>query len=133
VPETIKNQWYKPPSSMQYHTFSLTAVLGGSVKNTQDILDKILIANALLDTAKNIHFYGEIGLAAIYALGINVGRVDRNGDNNKDYEQTKEFFIQLFRKAIDKEVKLYFPYEFIVSQKIEIEDTVKGEDSHNNT
>ena len=42
-----------------------------------DILDKILLANSLLDHAKQIYLCGEVALAAIHALGFNVSRVER--------------------------------------------------------
>lgn len=32
----------------------------------------------MLDTANRVHLYGELGLAALYALGIKVARVDKN-------------------------------------------------------
>jgi len=52
-------------------------ILGGICKNTTDILDKILLANSFLDTASMIYLVGEIGLVAVYALGLQVSKVDR--------------------------------------------------------
>lgn len=126
-PDDIANQWYTKPNIMQYHAIKQAAIVGGSIRSVQDILDRILLVNSLLDTCKEIHLYGELGLAAIHALGIKVGKVDRQGDNTKDYEQVKEFFLNLFDKIIEKRVKIYFPFDFLVSQKYEIEDSVKEE------
>ena len=40
-------------------------------------MDKILLANSLLDHASQIYLAGEVGLAAVYALGVDVSRVER--------------------------------------------------------
>jgi hypothetical protein len=88
-----KNNWYTCPPYLPYHEKFLTAVIGGSVRNSQDILDRILIANSLLDTATSLHFYGEFGLACLHCIGCKVGRVDRTHDNLKEYEVAKEFFV----------------------------------------
>jgi hypothetical protein len=40
-------------------------------------MDRILLANSLLDNATQIIFVGEIGLAAIHALGFETGRLER--------------------------------------------------------
>jgi len=45
-------------------------VIGGATDTSQDILDKVLLANSLLDTAECIILVGEVGLAALYALDI---------------------------------------------------------------
>lgn len=79
----------------------------------QDILDKILLANSLLSVANRIHLLGEVGLAALYALGIKVGRVERTEHSGQEYEMLKEFFFKLFNNAIDKGVKLFFPLDLI--------------------
>ncbi len=41
-------------------------------------MDKILLANSLLDTASKIHLVGEVGIAALYALGVKLGKVERH-------------------------------------------------------
>jgi 3-phosphoglycerate kinase len=74
-------------------------VIGGATKSSQDILDKILLANALLDTASYIILVGEVALAALYALDLDVGKVERTEDNLKQYEKFKGFFLTLFEKA----------------------------------
>ena len=78
---------------MAYHANFLTAIIGGSFKTSQEILDKVLLANALLDTTQRIFFYGEIAIAALHALGIRVGKLDKQGDYLKDFDLTKDFFL----------------------------------------
>jgi hypothetical protein len=41
------------------------------------LIDKILLANSLLDNASTIYLVGEIGIAAAAALGVEVSRVER--------------------------------------------------------
>lgn len=94
----------------------------------------MLLINALIDTASNIHIYGEVGLAALYALGFKVGRVERSASNEKDYESVKQFFLAIFEKAAMNKVKIFLPVDFIVSQKVELEEEKKAnENSQNNT
>ena len=48
----FKNEdiWYVSPSSNSYLVNEeFSAVIGGNISSVQDILDKILLANALLD------------------------------------------------------------------------------------
>lgn len=130
-PFIVRNNWYVPPPKMVYHEVFLTAIIGGTFKNSQDILDKILLANSFLDTAKQIHFYGEIGIAALYALGIKTAKLDKQYDYVKDFELTKDFFIQLFKKMIMRNISANFPIGFIVSPKVEFEDPVKVNDVQN--
>ena len=58
-----------------------------------ELLDKVLMINSLMDTATQIHLFGEVALAALYALGLPVGKVDRTNDATKDYEKCKDFFL----------------------------------------
>lgn len=67
-----------PDRSLEYFTFRSTAIIGGVCKGTQDILEKILLANSFLDTFEQLFLVGELGLAALYALDINPGRVERS-------------------------------------------------------
>ena len=92
-PHIVKNNWSVLPPVMDYHANFLVAVIGGTFKTSTEILDKILLANALLDTTKTIYFYGEIAIAGLYALGIKVGKLDKQSDYIKDFELAKDFFI----------------------------------------
>ena len=65
------------PTYAEYFAEKFTAIIGGQCKNQGDIMDRILLANSLLDNATQIIFVGEIGLAAIHALGIQTGRLER--------------------------------------------------------
>jgi hypothetical protein len=51
-PPDINKRHIKRVKPQMYYTHRFTAVLGGVCKNTQEILDKILLANSLLDNAK---------------------------------------------------------------------------------
>jgi 3-phosphoglycerate kinase len=126
-PYDINKVYYKPPQFMDYYSYKFTAILGAATKSSSDILDKILLANALLDTVSRIYFVGEVALAALYALGITVGKVERTEDNISDYEKMKEFFVKLFEKAADKRVPIILPTDFIVSPKVEFEEETKSE------
>ena len=92
-PHIVRNNWYVPPPVMAYHTNFLTAAIGGTFKTSTEILDKILLANALLDTTKIIYVYGEIAIAGLDALGIKIGKLDKQTDYIKDFELTKDFFL----------------------------------------
>jgi hypothetical protein len=48
-PKDIGDLWYNKPSRKAYFNKEFSAVIGGSISGVQDILDKILLANALLD------------------------------------------------------------------------------------
>lgn len=67
----------KKPEHKPYFATKFSAVLGGQCRNVGDIMDKILLANSLLDHASQIFLVGEIGLAAVYALGFDISRVER--------------------------------------------------------
>lgn len=73
------------------------------------------MANSLLSTATRIHLYGELGLAALYSLNINVGKVERSNNNKEDYDRIKDFIIKFLEKAAEKRVKVFLPVDFIVS------------------
>ena len=40
-------------------------------------MDKVLLANSLLDNATTVYLVGEVGAAATSALGVKVSRVER--------------------------------------------------------
>lgn len=77
---------------MEYHNIKFTAILGGNSNSINDVLDKLLLANAFLDTANTIHLVGEIGLVALHCLGFKVGKVQRSDNNIHEYDKLKEFF-----------------------------------------
>jgi hypothetical protein len=57
-PSQIKDLWYNQPNRKAYHERPFSAVIGGSTPSVEDILDHILITNALLDTCKDIFLSG---------------------------------------------------------------------------
>jgi 3-phosphoglycerate kinase len=114
-----------PDRSLEYFTFRSTAIIGGVAKTTQEILDKILLANSFLDTFEQIFLVGEIGLAAISALGIHPGCVERSTSNVEEYETMKEFFIKLFNKSIIKGCQIKLPVDFIVATKLPLEQLIQ--------
>jgi len=69
------------PEYQPYFENKFSAVLGGTCKNTQDVIDKILLANSLLEHASAIFLVGEIGLVAIHALGFSIGKIERFVDS----------------------------------------------------
>lgn len=51
--------------------------------------------------------------------------MERSAEAHKDYEKCKAFFLQMFRRVIkENKGSFFFPVDFLVSQKIEIEDSV---------
>lgn len=79
------------------------------------------MANALLDTVSRIYLVGEVALAALYALGIPTGKVERSEHNHKDYAKMTEFFNKLVTKAAHLQIPIILPTDFKVSTKIEIQ------------
>ena len=78
-----------------------------------------MLANSLLDHASQIFLVGEVGLAAVYALGMEISRVERCeslDDQKSDYNQVKNFFIKLFERAAERNVNVIPPTDFVVSQ-----------------
>lgn len=101
-PPDVNLRHVKKADSQPYFHSRFTAVLGGVCKSTQDIMDKILLANSLLDNAKQIFLLGEIGIAALFALGVRVGRVERRKTMEslvRDYSKLAPFFRRLFERA----------------------------------
>ena len=110
---------------MEYHTNKFTAIIGGVLKNGMELLERVLLINSLMDTAVHIHFYGEVAMAALYAIGIDLGKVERIEENHKDYEKCKDFFLSIYKRGImSTKVKFFFPHDFKVCQKIEVEDSI---------
>lgn len=97
-PSAIVDLWYPKPARASYHENEFTAVIGGSVNSVEEILDRVLLVNALLDTCKSIYLGGQFGLAALHALGVKVGHIE----NAHDFEQTAEFFKILYNKAVER-------------------------------
>jgi len=76
-----------------------------------------LLANSFLDTFNRIYFVGEVGLAAVYALGLNPGLVERSAKNHDEYEKMKEFFVKLYEKSIEKGCEIKVPVILYAHQK----------------
>ena len=114
----------KPDSNLEYYTIKSTAIIGGICKTTSDILEKILLANSFLDTFNRIYLVGEMGLAAVYALGLNPGLVERSSKNIDEYEKMKEFFVKLYEKSIEKSCEIKIPFDFICAPKDNLDQIV---------
>lgn len=114
----------RPDSTLEYYTIKSTAIIGGICKSTSDILEKILLANSFLDTFNRIYFVGEMGLAAIHALGLNPGRVERSADNKGEYAKMKEFFVRLYEKSVEKGCEIKVPIDFITAPKASLESII---------
>ena len=93
-------------------------MLGGQCASVSDLMDKVLLANSLLDNAQSIYLVGEIGVAAAFALDIEVSRVERFASadaQRSEYSEVKPFFIRLFEKAAEKNVNLQIPCDFVTA------------------
>ena len=88
-------------------------MIAGSVHSVQDILDRILLVNSLLDVCNEVYLGGQFGLAALHALGVRVGSLD-NGVH-ETFDQTIEFFKTLFYKSVERKAKLHFPIDAVIS------------------
>jgi hypothetical protein len=51
-PPDVNQRHIKKVKPQQYYNNRFVAILGGICRSTQDILDKILLANSLLDNAR---------------------------------------------------------------------------------
>ena len=98
-PLHVKERHIKQPEYKDYYDTAFSSVLGGSCNSISDLMDKILLANSLLDNANSIYLVGEVGLAAIYALNIEVSRLERFSSieaQRSEFNEVKPFFIRLF-------------------------------------
>ena len=75
---------------------------------------------------------GEVGLAALHALGVYPGRVDRSEHNIEEYERIKEFFVALFNNSVIKGCQIRFPVDFVISKKDSLENIKKDLTQGNN-
>jgi len=128
-PLDIHTQYYQPPEPKPYFNKKFMAVVGGNGKTVQDIMDRILMVNSLLDQADTIYLMGEIGLVGLHALGVPVGKVERSESNLQEYDKLKEFLVEILKKAVDKKVRLYLPTSFVLSPKMDFEDSVHQEEN----
>jgi hypothetical protein len=62
-------------------------------------MEKVLLANSLLDQVETLYLIGQVGLAAVHALDIPVGV-----DGEARYGSFKPFILKLFEKAAAKGV-----------------------------
>lgn len=69
-PLDVKERHIPIPNYQNYFAQKFCAVIRGSCSSANDITDKILLANSLLDHASQLFFVGEIGLVALHALKI---------------------------------------------------------------
>lgn len=119
-PLDVNQRHIKRPKLEVYHACKFSAIIGGICTSTTEILDKILVANSLLDNAKQIFLCGEVGIAGLSALGIKVGRVERRKTAElqfKDYAKLTPFFTRLFEKAAQKGVMLILPHDVQTAPK----------------
>ena len=103
-PLQVKERHIKQPEYRDYYDIPFAAILGGSCNSVSDLMDKVLLANSLLDNANTIYLIGEIGVAAAFALNIEVSRVERFPSveaQRNEYAEVKPFFIRLFEKAAE--------------------------------
>ena len=65
---------------------------------------------------------GEVGIAAIHALGLETGKVERSADNKAEYDMMKEFFVKLFEKSVEKGVEIKIPVDFVTAERQTLEE-----------
>jgi 3-phosphoglycerate kinase len=119
-PLDVNQRHIKKTKNQTYYQNRFAAILGGICRSTQDILDKILLANSLLDNAKQIILVGELGIAALCSIGIKVGRVERRktvDQQYRDYAKLQPFFKRLFEKAQQMGVNIVLPQDVVIGPK----------------
>lgn len=122
-PLDVHSIYYKQPRpDLEYFACKSTAVIGGVCKTSQDILDKILLANSFLDTFEKIIFVGEVALACLYALGISPGKVERADAAAEEYESIKEFVLKLFDRSVAKQVEIVLPVDYVTAPMEPLEE-----------
>ena len=117
-PLHVKERHVKQPENRDYYDIPFAAILGGQCASVSDLMDKVLLANSLLDNANTIYLVGEIGIAAAFALNVEVSRVERFASaeaQKTEYSEVKPFFIRLFEKAAEKNVNLQIPCDFVTA------------------
>lgn len=106
-----------------YFDTPFCAVLGGSCRSVSDLMDKILLANSLLDNASTIYLVGEIGVAATAALNIEVSRIERFASaeaQRSEFASVKPFFLRLFEKATEKGVNVQIPSDYVTTPALDL-------------
>lgn len=132
-PLEINSIYYdKPSPDMPYFQVKSTAIIGGICKNSTEILDKIVLANSFLDSFSQIILVGELGLAAIHALDLYAGCVERSEKNHSDYERVKEFMLKLIENAATKKCRLILPVDFVTAKKDTLEN-ITAENANKNS
>ena len=119
----------KPNPHMQYYRCRSTAIIGGICKSSGDILEKVLLANSFLDTFERLIFVGEMALAALHALDMTCGKVERSDANTDEYEDIKEFMLKLFNKAVEKDCEIVLPMDLVTAEKSSLEEIVNSQQS----
>ena len=109
---------------MPYHnTQGVTAVIGGICTSFQDLFDRVLLIDSILETAESIYLFGEIALAYAYSIGItHVGKVERTPNNIQDYQKLAPFLQKVTVKASTKNIQINLPQQVKVSRIIEFEE-----------
>ena len=122
-PLSVKERHLKTPEPRDYFDTPFSAVLGGSCRSVSDLMDKILLANSLLDNASTLSLVGEIGAAATSALDIEVSRVERFASaeaQKAEFASVKPFFVRLFEKAAEKGVNIQLPPDYVTSAPLDV-------------
>mmetsp|Transcript_10128 Transcript_10128/g.13752 ORF Transcript_10128/g.13752 Transcript_10128/m.13752 type:complete len:233 (+) Transcript_10128:965-1663(+) len=122
-PIHVKERHIKTPQYKDYYDVPFSAVLGGQCHNLNDLMDKILLANSLLDNATTIYLVGEVGVAAAAALDVQVSRVERFSTSDaqkREYQEVKPFFVRLFEKAAELNVAVKIPADFVTAPTLDM-------------
>lgn len=122
-PLKVKERHIKTPEMRDYFDTPFCAVLGGSCRSVSDLMDKILLANSLLDNASTIYLVGEIGVAATAALNIEVSRIERFASaeaQRSEFASVKPFFLRLFEKATEKGVNVQIPSDYVTTPALDL-------------
>ena len=122
-PLEVKERHIKMPPYKDYYDMPFSAVLGGQCHSLNDLMDKILLANSILDNATTIYLVGEVGVAAAAALDVQVSRVERFPTidaQKREYQEVKPFFVRLFEKAAEQNVSVKIPADFVTAPMLDI-------------
>ena len=111
----MKDMINKISGFFMYSGYPFAAVLGGD-----DIVDKILLINSLIDTTTHIYLFGRLGLYFLSALGIKLSGFDHDASYYRAVHK-------VMAKAKENGVEIILPKDFWTVKRIERKQSIVEE------
>mmetsp|Transcript_40212 Transcript_40212/g.61376 ORF Transcript_40212/g.61376 Transcript_40212/m.61376 type:complete len:152 (+) Transcript_40212:585-1040(+) len=115
----------KPDPNLEYFTYKSMALIGGACTGVDNMISSVLLVNSFVDSFSRIFLMGEVGLSALYALGVNPGIVERTEKAHEEYEAVREFWVKVFNKSVENNCELKFPIDFICAKPEPLEEILQ--------